>query len=478
MTHTSNWGAALEALQKRIHHLQAVPHLGSKGLGVPECDRELWRIGGEWLAAHGREGHVEGGPNPSQESGPDVYLATQVYRHGGHTALIGDFVRALAGETGLAAQDAAHLIVTNLHGHNPAPPLEPVSSRVGLAAANISVLAGPSLVDRLHQLFAQLLDLRPGRLFLFHHPDDPIACVVARPEIARQRFLVHHADAVLSFGLHLPGVQIVDLNPAAAAATRVQGLSPAWLPLTAPDPGPRPAGFLQRGKLVTATSGSQFKYSRPHFHSYPETVGVILRSTGGWHVHIGELDDTILSRIHDALRHAALPLDRFVHVPWVQSVSAALWEHQCDLYVSSFPIDGARTDAEVMASATPHLRYSARPGAEPMLSELSRAGGLVWHTWADLSATLRRVADASLLEDKSTLMRAAYDAMHHPRVFADRLRSILDGHGGLDDPLQHERDHRIVRVMLSGVTANVLELAHVMKGSTMRAKFLRWLLRP
>ncbi len=469
---TSDDDAVLEELRHKLARLTDEPGLGSNSLGVPDWDRELWLLGRKWIDSN--SGKISRSAGSSAGRKNDVYLATQVAADGGHTPLIGDFVRALADESGTTPTGrASHLILTNIVGENPPPLDESIRERTGIPAANIVVLQDGSLGERLEQLFSHLLELRPKRLFLFQHPVDPLAAVVAQPEISPERFLVHFADAMPTFGLHLPGMRVIDLNPFASAMSRVMGLESALLPLTAPDPGPRPCGFLQRGKLVTATSGRPEKFTTPYFLNYPDTVGVILRSTGGWHVHIGRLDDEMLLRIREVLTAAGLPQDRFTHVPWAGSIARALWEHQCDVYFSSFPVDGARTNAEVLASATPHLRHSKEPGKTnaPLASQIE--GGASWHTWEDLTSVLQKLSDPAVLLEKSRLMRMNYDKLHHPRIFAERLSEILAGGQGWSDPLAHERDHRALNRMLRSLVTVLIQRTDEVKKQEKRIDFLQ-----
>lgn len=146
-------------------------------------------------------------------------------------------------------------------------------------------------------------------------------------------------------------------------------------------------------------------------------------------------------------------------MPWTPSLARALWEHGCDLYLSSFPIDGARTNAEVLASATPHLRFSARHPASAAGDDLGNTGGLVWRNWEDLAGHLRDMAHATALEEASAAMRRVYEARHHPGVFADTLQSILAGHGGIVDPREHERDHRSIQMLLNSLLANLIDFS-------------------
>ena len=427
--------------------LHETPGLGTQAFGWQKGDKIVSSIGQAWLDEHSaRFGARKDGP-----PGPDVFIATTLYPNGGHTALIGDFVRALAEIAPHSPRP--HLIVTNCNLEHREPLAPATVLRAAIDRDRIDVLRGPHFGDRLDQLFARLMELRPGRLFLFHHPDDPVACAVVQPSVGAQTFLVHHADTIPSIGLYLPGIRIIDVTPHAAATSRVQGFAPALLLLTRPDPGPRPVGFLQRGKLVTATCGGFHKFRMERPHSYPDAVGVILRATGGWHVHIGPLKDDQLSAINDVLASTNLSRDRFVHIRLADSLATALWKNACDLYFASFPMGGARADVEVFASATPHLCFTARPKTGIFNDELRPVGGLVWRSLPELAAELATVSNVEMLEEKSKLMRTAYDRLHHPRVFAAQLGEILKGNDGVEDPQAAARERRAIERMLSGFQA-------------------------
>ncbi len=420
---------SLDRIRAKMKRCRAVAGLGVKAIGFPELDEKLWRLGRELISE----------TKSVQGNGPDVYLATQVYADGGHTALIGDFVRALGDEKN------TKLILSDLENTNSLPLPEAIRSRLAIVPENISILTGETLAVRLEALVAQLLELNPRRLFLFQHPDDPIVGAAAQPEISRQIIMVHHADFAPSLGLYLPGIQLIDLNPIAASLSRVLGLTSSWLPLFAPDPGPRPTAFLRRGQLVTASSGNPYKFTRDYFYSYPKTIGIVLRETGGWHVHIGELETKTISEIEEALARENVVRERFIHIPWVPSVAKALWENEVDLFLASFPLDGARTSAEVFASATPYLGHSAQPRRDT-------DGKIYWSTWDHLSDILR-AADQKFLEEQSQISRRIYEDLHQPREFKTRLLRILDGQGGRKDPQAEERDLRTMKGMLRALIA-------------------------
>ena len=342
---------SLAEFQQRMARLHQQPGLGARSLGVAADDLALHAIGQKWLDSHADE---VAAALVSNERGGDVYLATRLFDFGGHTALIGDFVQALA-----ESEPLPSLLLTDPHQPFPLP--DEILSRSGIPAGNVRLITGASLEERLDELFRELLRLRPRRLFLFHHPKDPLPAAVCHPLVAQQRILVHHADSTPTFGIFLPEQLIIDLNPIASSITRLLGLESELLVLTAPDVGLRETGFLTRGHLTTASCGSQYKFKRKHTYNYAETVGVILQTTGGWHFHIGPLDSEMLREIGGVLSRKKIASERFIHVEWVPSVAAFLLEQSCDLYFSSFPVDGARTNAEVLSSSTPHLRFSSIP---------------------------------------------------------------------------------------------------------------------
>ena len=423
--------ATLDEVQHSWQECRADPHFGNKGVGVPTADALLAQF-----SLHLRARLPAAG---GAFDGPDVILATQIYKDGGHTGLIGDLARALEESARRAGAALPRLVITDLLGHNAKPPSPRHRARLGPVADSLVVLGGASREERLAELAARMLAWRPRRVFLCHHPEDPLPVVVSGPGWTGQCLLVHHADAVPCLGLHAPETRVIDLNPTAAAVSRVLGLDPALLPLTVPDPGPRPGCFLARGDLVTATCARSHKVRSEGPVAYTTIVPLVLAATGGWHIHIGALDDDLLAAIHGGLRAAGIEQARFVHVPLVSSLSHALHEHAVDVYLSSFPIDGARANVEVAAAGVPHLRYRREGGTGPP-GGFPVAGSVVWSTWGQLREILATLHDRAVLEEKSKLSRGTYDRQHHPRVFAATLDDILAGGEGWVDPEAGARD--------------------------------------
>ncbi len=417
--------------------VQLDPVLGKRGVGVPDADVLLEKLSLDLQM------QIPGAGRPFD--GPDVVLASQIYKDGGHSGLIGDLARAL-GEAGQSQGGRLRVVITNLHGHHPKSAGPAHLGRLGPAAEQLTVLQGGSQADKLMELLGLMRDWRPRRVFLFHHPDDPLPVVASGPGWCGQSVLIHHADATPSFGLHLPGTLLVDLNPTAAAFSRMAGYSPALLPLTTPDPGPLPPTFLARGKLVTATCARGHKVRSDGPITYAAAVGVMLAAIGGWHVHIGSLEQDLLEAIQQSMEDHGVATDRFLYLPLVPSLPRALHEHAVDVYVSSFPVDGARTNVEVAAAGITHLRFRA-PGKSGPEGGFPLAGSLAWSDWDSLRGHLRMLENPLVLAENSRLIRETYETQHHPRVFARIMQDILAGGKGWEDPLADARDEKARRAL-------------------------------
>jgi hypothetical protein len=450
----SPFDVPLEERGTAMRALAAHPAVGRLGVGVPAWDAEIWRAGRRWWRQHAAavDALALGGPSLAG-SGGDVYLATELYEDGGHTGLIGDCVRAL---------DApAHVVLTDLHGGHRDGVSPRIVERLGVEPAAVSVLSGPGLDARGRELFVTLRALRPRRLLLFHHPHDPLAVLAAQPEVAPAAWLVHHADATPSFGLHVPGVRVIELHEPGVALSQLLGRLPFLLPLTAPDPGPRPFAFLARGRIVTASCGIAWKFAPAAAYDYAETVAELLGATGGWHVHVGAMDEALRARLYAALASRGVAAERLEHVAWTSSLARTLWERRCDVYVASFPADGARARVDALASGTPYLWHATRPdGDRPDRDSTDDRGGLAWRTWAELRATLAGLADPEALATHGARARGAYDAVHHPAVFARTLRAIVDGTAA-PAPLDLDRalGHALRAVLGSATGAQAAEAA-------------------
>ena len=309
-------------------------------------------------------------------------------------------------------------------GTEPGPLPDAICARLRLPADRVIVLPGPSSADRCWQALATLRAAAPEHLFLCHHPQDPLGSVLAQPELAPRRLLVHHSDATVTFGLFVPGVRIIDLNPRAVAPTQLLALASHLLRLTVPDPGPRPPDD-GAAPFVTASSGSPHKFAPAATMDYADTVREVLGVTNGVHVHIGPLSDGRLVEIANALAAAGVEPERFLHIPRTPSLVETLWEQRCRVFLASYPVSGARTRVDVLAAGIPYVGFRqpiATEAPPPNVADLQP----VWHTWEELRAVMTRMLDTGERSECARRARAEYDRLQHPSIFASTLRDICD----------------------------------------------------
>ncbi len=358
-------------------------------------------------------------PPPLPDVGDlDLYVATQLYPGGGHTAVIGDFVQATpSGNTAL-------LLTRTVEGHihpEPTPPPE-VIARTGIPLDRVFACPQPGGVAAVRWIAGEMSRLRPRRVFLFHHPQDAPLIAALQPAVLPPAgaYLVHHADRQPSAGLHAPGVQLVDLTPFTAEYSRRILLRPSlYAPLTVRDtcPGPRPP-FLRGpgGRLTTLSSGSAHKFGP----EYPHVISRVLALTGGRHVHVGHLPRARLDALRETLESQGIGPDRFLYVKWVPSLARAIWDLGADLMIGSMPMGGARTAIEASCSGTPAFHHFP-PSTVPFGVRHVTPDFPLWKDPETLLDLLSRV-DRAWLEAAGATARDNFEKHHHP----DHLREALE----------------------------------------------------
>jgi hypothetical protein len=383
-------------------------------LGSPVIDDLCLRTGArihETLAPDPPHSMTSPGRSPS----PDVYLASELYDEGGHTAVIGDFIRATPARH-------AWVLVTDIENRSVIG--EHVLARVGVPRLNVLVNPRRDLVGKLAWLMRTLDRLAPERVFLFNHPHDCVAVAACQPRPRTAFVFVHHTDRNPSLGAFLPSAVHADLTPFCFACCRTKaGIADnVFIPIVTPDRGcrnfSRPRADFN--DLVTASSGSPHKYRPDYRPSYGAVIAEVLRLTGGQHVHIGPMRGRDLRALRSAMQRAGVSGDKLVHVPHVDSVWDAMSTFAVDLYIGSFPVRGARTSVEVMGSGTPAIWHVA---GEPTIfhdTHMKYPEAATWQTMDDLLALVRQI-DGEWFGRQARAARRHYDMHHRPELIAEQL---------------------------------------------------------
>ena len=396
------------------HVLQTVSHASKAAMkrrllchGSSVLDRICAEIGGRF-----RRSLVptDATAFPAQRSGLpiDIYIASELYPHGGHTPLIGDCIRA-------NPDRQAIVLVTNIANRQDSIK-GPISDRLVLDADRVQVCNKCSLVDKLKWLSSAIDAIDPDRVLLFNHGHDCVAVAAIASENDMQAWFVHHVDRRPCLGAYYHGFVHVDVTPYCFAYCRAKDIltEHRYVPLTAVDHGCRDfANRRSEQKLTTASSGSASKFALDYWPSYVEVVARLLARTGGKHVHIGPLNHKFMQRFHEELEGRQVRKDRLIHVPYVPSVWKAMCEYNVDLFVGSFPVPGAKTSVEVMGSGTPMAWHASSEMTAFQATSMRYPEAVVWRHPTELDELIPQIG-ADWLKSQSKHARRHFEKTHHP----------------------------------------------------------------
>ncbi|CAE6702428.1 hypothetical protein [Paraburkholderia nemoris] len=404
--------SVLSRIQAFVRAVDSDRRAVAKIFADPVLDKWCQRIGATVAAQPGLSGLVQ-----ESERADCVILATELYRAGGHSAVIGDLVR-----TGRFGPRTVLLLTDTLETADPAIAAERFGSLV-----ESEIAPAGSLVDKLRWTFMRLLALRPRRLILFNHHYDSVAVAAAQPGIADEVVFYHHGDHQLCLGVTLKHTLHVDPHAVGFHHCReAHGLTEnVFWPLIVDDLGAPEPFTDRRAALRTCSSGSSNKFELDYKYKYVDLVPRLLACTGGTHVHIGPLSDAALGQLYAGLDALLVPRDRFVHVPWVQSVWRALQQQRIDVYLASFPLGGGRVAIEAMGAGIPMIVHSSYVSSFFGGQDMLYPKAFVWETPDQLLSHVGRI-DSQQLKCESRLARAHYEQNHTASALARAIDAGSD----------------------------------------------------
>ena len=342
-----------------------------------------------------------------------VYLATELYSTGGHTAVIADYIAAQPGKK-------HRILITDF---NEQCDREAIATR--FAHLPVEIRWGPSTrrVEAMHWVLEEFHRCPGARTFLFnHHIDSASIAAATAASKTTDLYYCHHADHHLALGVHMEGATHIDLSPFSFHHCRddLGVRENIYIPLTADISAPPSPGYPSL--IKTACCGSPTKFNQPYAYSYFELLPSIISASGGSHTHIGFLDDQTLEQITGALEKEKIDPTRFIYVPHTPCLWKALQDHEISLYITSFPITGYKAGIEVMAAGIPVLVHDHYSHEQITCRDMLYPGALTWRTPKELIATLKNLTP-ELLADHRPRSRAHFDSEHSPARLAEILNS-------------------------------------------------------
>ena len=143
-------------------------------------------------------------------------------------------------------------------------------------------------------------------------------------------------------------------------------------------------------------------------------MACILEETRGRHVHIGPLPEDLSNQVRVSLEAAGIDRAAFHHVEQVESLWQAMKDWEVDLYVSSFPVPGARASVEIMGSGTPVIWHVRSEASRYEDTHMSYPGAVCWQDLPELRRSLRQ-ANGPWLASQSRAARDRYEGVHDPQ---------------------------------------------------------------
>lgn len=347
-----------------------------------------------------------------------LFIASEIYQFGGHSALIEDYVKALG-------HSNCRLLLSD-----PQNRIDHSASLSRFQGTHLDIRIAPHhqpLVQKLEWLLTELRKAQPDWCFFVGHPDDPICVAAMQSSICKNIAYIHHVDHQFTLGLFVPVAKHIDYrNSGKENCSEKLGIKNATvIPLTAKDQSstPRQNEFTRTSGLITCTSGNN-KFNQPYKYNFLDLIPEIVAATKGEHIHIGKLNEQDISILTQNLhKHNIAPV-KVRLLPSVKSLWETLVDHHVDVYIDSFPLCGCKATVEAMGAGIPiivHHNYSHKL--------LSNVGFVPPNTpcWKHPSELLAFLNSASRqqLQILSETNRKYFSETHSERLLCEKLNHII-----------------------------------------------------
>ena len=395
---------ALLAIESVVEEVFCEPLNVAEIFGDAFLDEACQRVGVATLASLGSV--------RAESQAGTVFVASRLQPSGGHTALLADIARL--------AQGPVRILLTGISG--PTDPARLAHRFGGIPDLVFEQAPRGTRLARLQWLQARLRALRPRTLWLFNHHQDSVAVAAVQPGQGYTLKYLHHGDHHLCLGVCLPWGEHYDPHAMGWHNCREVLGRPdnRYLPMALEAPVAPAIPTRRSGALVTCTAAGHNKIEHDYGPAYAEVIAAVLARTGGTHLHIGRLTLPYRWRIRRALARQGVAGEAFRYVSHVPNLAEALVREQVDVYLSSFPIAGARTLIEAMAAGLPIAVHDHAGKRFLGALDMAPEGSCVWSAPEDLLSFLGGVDRASLLQ-MGELSRRHYEAYHSPAVMRSAL---------------------------------------------------------
>lgn len=320
-------------------------------IDVLEVDQMLQLIGKKIL----QEQKFDFG-NKNINKNLNVYLSEEVYKNGGHTREIEDWIN------NTYSNKENILIITGFFYNSDKNVLKKLKEK------NIKVLinynaSSKDRVGNIKWLQQQLYNLKPNAIFLSSTRSDIISIAALQPELSEKLFLNLSLDHGVSPGIHIKHLtKIIVKRPYLYFYLKdkfnFQHL--VYVPLNRPDVIKLKEFRLKSldEEIITAscTSAAQ-KIETNYIYKFVEVIPQVIKATGGKHIHVGAMSQEGLSRLYNIMDELGINRNRFIKIDHVASLARFLSENDVDILIQTFPIWGGLVTIEAMQAGVAIINH-------------------------------------------------------------------------------------------------------------------------
>jgi glycosyltransferase involved in cell wall biosynthesis len=341
---------------------------------------------------------------------PFVFVVSEIYQTGGHTRVIESIIEALGPQNCL-------VLSTNLYNRQTLNTLNWFTQRTG---ADLRICEAGDFLDKSAWIRANITKDGISKIYVVSHHDD-VAAIAAcyAPECLARTLYLHHADHQLAFGATIQdwrhvdfGIQIFDY------CRRELGINNEIWHIAVADKGMVDLVYQPVTARRSVTCGSQTKFAWAGRLRFSDVIVAVIASTGGTHLHVGNLPENELAELNRKLQDAGVSPDRFKHVPFTPNLAQFIIDNHISIYIGSFPHGGLRATIEALSVGVPILAHQSDYSRLLSSCDTMFDGAPFWSSVEGLKDALE-----SLLEDPDALVelgkrgRELFEKRHRAELF-------------------------------------------------------------
>lgn len=186
--------------------------------------------------------------------------------------------------------------------------------------------------------------------------------------------------------------------------------------------------FKEHDKLITACGAARYYKVDGKFPCrYIDMVITLLKATGGVHYHFGELPEDTKKEIYKRMDTEKIETDKFIHIPWAESIPRALLEKHIDVFLEPFSVVSYKLTLDVLSVGVPVI--ACRGNTRMSITDFLPKDNIFWKELEELGNILTGLSKIDLQEQSAKAVE--YFERYHN---VDIVGRMLIDNVGLPEP--------------------------------------------